>query len=244
MQLRFSLLINSLPRNAQLIWAAWFCFRLNQMSFARPWVMVGYNVCTVLQLREMHRPNRVSSVFCTAPSPPPLNTHRVKSLQVLVADSFDSCIYESKQHTLGLAIIRWTASGSSHTSGKPVSNMPCNEEASQGYDHHQAFHDSASWALIWSYLSTWRSKIPEDTCKAETRTLTYKRSCVMLVLEMFEELGFLLSQVYRYQSRTPLKRLSTYQIPLTVTTGLVCIWKTDVDFRDLYLVKHSQKQNY
>lgn len=45
----------------------------------------------------------------------------------------------------------------------------------------------------------------------------------MLVLEMVEQLGLLLSHVTRYRSRTPLKRLSTYQIPLTVTTGLVCI---------------------
>lgn len=114
MQHRFSLLISSLQRNAQLIWAAWFCFRLNQMSFARPWVMVGYNACTVLQLREMHRPNwgfQVPSLtICTAPPPPLLNAHRVKFLQVLFAFVNTSVKAISNKHILGLAITGWTTS--------------------------------------------------------------------------------------------------------------------------------------
>lgn len=38
--------------------------------------------------------------------------------------------------------------GSAHTSGELISNLPCDEEISQGYDQHQAFHDSISWAFI------------------------------------------------------------------------------------------------
>lgn len=57
---------------------------------------------------------------------------------------------------LGLAIIRLSqvVYGSAHTSGELISNLPCDEEVSQRYDQGQAFHDSISWAFIWSYLST------------------------------------------------------------------------------------------
>lgn len=118
--------------------------------------------------------------ICTAPSPLLLNKYIVKSLQVFVADSFNSHIYESKQNMLGLAIIRLSqvVYGSAHTSGELISNLPCDEEVSQRYDQGQAFHDSISWAFIWSYLSTWTSKIPEAMGKAKTHTHRAKRKCV------------------------------------------------------------------
>lgn len=118
--------------------------------------------------------------ICTALSPLLLNKYMVKTLQVFAADSFNSYIYETKQHMLGLAImgLSQVVYGSAHTSGEFISNLPCDEEISQGYDQRQAFHDSISWAFIWSYLSTRMSKIPEDICKAKPHTHRAKRSCV------------------------------------------------------------------
>lgn len=163
MQHTFSLLKNSLPRSTQLIWAAWFCFRLNQMSTSRLLVEVGHHVCTLFQLKEIHRFSRASAAF-TSYLYNPFSTaikYIVKSLQVFVADRFNSYIYESKQHMLGSAIIGLSqlVSGSAHTNGELISCLPPDEEISQGYDQHQVFLDT-NWAFIWSYLSTWMTKIP------------------------------------------------------------------------------------
>lgn len=209
MQHRFSLLINSLPRTTQLIWAAQFCFRLNRLSlqgFGRRRAIIFAHCFSWGKCIDPIGLQVPSFTVCTAPSPLLLNKYIVKSLQVFLADSFNSYIYETKQHMLGLAIIRLSqvVYGSAHTSGELVSNLPCHEEISQGYDQHQAFHNSTAWAFIWSYLPTWTSKIPKDMCKAKTHT-----ELKGVVLEMLvEQLGLLFRLVYQIQGRTPLKRLS------------------------------------
>jgi len=59
----------------------------------------------------------------------------MKSLQVFVADSFSSFIYETKNLMLGVRQLldyhKWSMV---HISGKLISNLPCDEEISQGYD--------------------------------------------------------------------------------------------------------------
>lgn len=173
MQHTFSLLKNSLPRSAQLIWAAWFCFRLNQKSIARLLVKMDHHVCTLFRLKEIHRFSRASAAFASYLCNPfsIAIKHTVKSLQVFVADRFNSYIYESKQHMLGSAIIRLSqlVYGSAHTNDELISYLPCDEEISQGYDQHQAFRDT-NWAFTWSYLSTWMTKILQDKCTAKPHT--------------------------------------------------------------------------
>lgn len=147
--MQHSLLINSLLRAPQLIWAAWFSFRLNQMSLQGFWWRWAIMFAHCFSWGRCIYPIGLqvpSFTICTVP-PPPLNKHIVKHLQVFVADIFNSYIYESKcwgWQSLFITSGLWLSS----YHGKLVSNLPCDKEISQGYDQHQAFHDSVSLTFL------------------------------------------------------------------------------------------------
>lgn len=145
-----------------------------------------------------------SHTICTASSPPLLNIHRVKSLHVFVADSFsfDSCIYESNQH-VGFdhywpdqkwSLVQLTPVTSPFPTclaikeyHKDITNIKYTMTQLSGHSFgHICPHEGAKFQKTHA-----RQKHPPPHIKEVVLE--------MLVLEMVEQLGLLLSHVYQVQ---------------------------------------------